>query len=41
VLHPLLLQIAVPLAVVGQSAPQPPQLLVSVLVSTQPVPQRM
>jgi hypothetical protein len=40
-LHPLLLQVAVPLAMGGQSAPHAPQLLVSVLVSTQLVPQRM
>lgn len=39
--HPLLLQVVVALATLGQSVPQPPQLPVSVLVSTQLLPQRM
>jgi hypothetical protein len=33
--HVLLPQVAIPLAGVGQTWPQPPQLLMSLLVSTQ------
>jgi hypothetical protein len=39
--HPLLEQVGVPLAIPGQTAPHVPQLLTSVLVSTQLLPQRM
>jgi hypothetical protein len=39
--QPLLLQVAVPLAIPGHTVPHAPQLLVSLLVSTQPAPQRI
>jgi hypothetical protein len=39
--QPLLLQVAVPLAIPGHTFPHAPQLPVSLLVSTQALPQRM
>jgi hypothetical protein len=39
--QPLLLQVAVPFAIPGHAVPHAPQLLVSLLVSTQPFPQWM